>query len=100
VKAARELFGHLGYDACSIQHIVDRAGVTRGALYHYFDSKETLFRETFEEVHRENLRNHDTRVGDSWERFLLGTVDFLSMCRDPSRRQIMLIDAPSVLGWS
>ena len=43
--AAVELFYQHGYEATSVQEIVDRASVTKGALYHYFRSKEELLLE-------------------------------------------------------
>ena len=53
VRAARELFGEHGYADTSLDEIVTRAGVTKGALYHHFTGKEDLFRAVFEQVHRE-----------------------------------------------
>ncbi|NIQ76006.1 MAG: TetR/AcrR family transcriptional regulator, partial [Gammaproteobacteria bacterium] len=31
-----------GFQSASIQNIIDAAGVTKGALYHYFDSKDAI----------------------------------------------------------
>ncbi|MBT31127.1 MAG: hypothetical protein CMO01_15845 [Thalassobius sp.] len=39
------LFALNGYQATSISQIAKEAGVAKGALYHYFDSKETLLEE-------------------------------------------------------
>jgi AcrR family transcriptional regulator len=36
------LFAEYGYAQTSVQQIVDAAGVTKGALYHYFKSKDDL----------------------------------------------------------
>jgi AcrR family transcriptional regulator len=47
VAAAFELFVAEGYRV-GINRIVERAGVSRGALYHYFSSKENLFEEVVE----------------------------------------------------
>src|ERR1700743_2494735 len=53
LQAARALFGANGFGATSTEEIVARAGVTKGALYHHFSDKETLFRAVFEQVQRE-----------------------------------------------
>ena len=37
-----QLFAEYGYAQTSVQQIVDAAGVTKGALYHYFKSKDDL----------------------------------------------------------
>src|SRR6516162_11781160 len=42
VGAARELFAEQGFAATSRDQIAERAGVTRGALYHHFESKTAL----------------------------------------------------------
>src|SRR5438034_9042196 len=43
IAAGRELFGSHGYEATSIEAVLERAGVKRGGLYHHFDSKKSLF---------------------------------------------------------
>jgi AcrR family transcriptional regulator len=42
MRAAEELFMRQGYEKTSMQQIADRSGLTKGALYHHFDSKESL----------------------------------------------------------
>src|SRR5919198_2496978 len=50
LDAARELFAERGYTAVSTEEIVQRAGVTRGALYHHFRDKQDLFRAVYEQL--------------------------------------------------
>jgi AcrR family transcriptional regulator len=47
VRAAVRLFAEHGYDATTVQDVVDAAGVTKGAMYHYFDSKDALLYEIY-----------------------------------------------------
>ena len=42
VCAALERFHTLGFSACSVQDIVDTAGVPKGSFYNYFKAKELL----------------------------------------------------------
>jgi AcrR family transcriptional regulator len=42
LEAAVSLFAEKGFDATSVQEIVERAQVTKGAMYHYFRSKDDL----------------------------------------------------------
>ncbi|MDR2158971.1 MAG: TetR/AcrR family transcriptional regulator [Treponema sp.] len=42
MRSAEDLFMRHGYEKTSMQQIADNAGLTKGALYHYFDSKEAL----------------------------------------------------------
>jgi AcrR family transcriptional regulator len=41
-RAAVGLFATQGYANTSVQQIVEAAGVTKGAMYHYFESKDDL----------------------------------------------------------
>jgi AcrR family transcriptional regulator len=42
LDAAIDVFGEVGYAAAGWNAIIDRTGMTKGALYHHFDSKESL----------------------------------------------------------
>jgi AcrR family transcriptional regulator len=42
LEHAMRLFVERGYDATSINHIIGRAGISKGAFYHHFQSKEDL----------------------------------------------------------
>ena len=42
LNAAIDLFSEVGYAAAGLGEIIDRAGMTKGALYHHFDSKDAL----------------------------------------------------------
>jgi AcrR family transcriptional regulator len=48
IQAAAQVFAERGYAAATIAEILDRAGVTKGALYFHFDSKEALARGVIE----------------------------------------------------
>jgi AcrR family transcriptional regulator len=45
LDVAGELFAQRGYDATSVADICDGAGVTKGAFYHHFESKQAVFLE-------------------------------------------------------
>src|SRR6266511_3278000 len=45
LDAAFEEFGEQGFARTRLEEVAQRAGVSKGTLYLYFDSKETLFRE-------------------------------------------------------
>ena len=48
VDAALDRFHALGYSACGVQEIVDKAGVPKGSFYNYFKAKELLALEVLE----------------------------------------------------
>lgn len=50
VQAAKEVFEEDGFLEARISDIAERAGLSHGSFYHYFDSKEEVFREVAEAV--------------------------------------------------
>jgi AcrR family transcriptional regulator len=102
VWAARELFSERGYGAVGTTEVVERAGVTRGALYHHFRDKRELFRAVYEETERELVETtaaEMSAIDDPWDLLVRGTQSFFDACTDPSTMQIGLVDGPAVLGW-
>ena len=53
MSAALEEFAEHGYHASSINKITKRAGVSKGLLYNYFESKEYLLKEIMRKAHNE-----------------------------------------------
>ena len=49
---ATRLFAERGFESTSVQEIVAAAGVTKGAMYHYFSSKDDLLHEIYMRVLR------------------------------------------------
>ncbi len=47
LDAARDCFVEQGYDATGVAEICQRAGVSKGAFYHHFPTKQALFMELF-----------------------------------------------------
>jgi AcrR family transcriptional regulator len=99
--AACELFGEQGYAATSVEEIVERAGVTKGALYHHYADKVSLFRGVFERVQQEvsDQAVAEFMEPDAWDALVGGCRLWVNAHADPAVRQIVLIDARGVLGW-
>ena len=100
--AARQLFTERGYAATSTTEIVERAGVTRGALYHHFAAKDELFRAVFEQLEgevTEHVAHEALTSPDPLEQLRRGTRAYLDACIDPAVQRVVLLDGPSVLGW-
>lgn len=60
LASALDLFGAQGFHGTSVQEIVDSAGVTKGAFYHHFASKEDVLRlihDEFLDVQQEMVRD-------------------------------------------
>jgi AcrR family transcriptional regulator len=105
VGAARTLFGRRGYADVGTAEITEAAGVTRGALYHHFGDKLALFRAVVEAAEADLLSTVGTHVlatevDDAMGAMRQGIRVFLDELRDPALQQILLTDAPAVLGWA
>jgi AcrR family transcriptional regulator len=57
IRAARETFSELGYDATSFEDVAPRAGVTRTAVNHYFSSKRELYHVVVEQTNALVIRS-------------------------------------------
>ncbi len=103
LAAARELFGERGYEDTSIEEVLVASGVARGALYHHFQSKAELFDAVAEAVFGEvaSLTDEAARDGATpRERLRAGARAWLEIACDPAVQRIVLLDAPTVLGWA
>jgi len=99
LDAGRSLFAQRGYANVSVADLAAAAGVTTGAIYHQFGSKEGVFRVVYDEL-----------VRGTWERVLAGRAAapcagllgdcqiYLDACADPAFFRITA-DGPSVIGW-
>jgi AcrR family transcriptional regulator len=102
IAIATRMFADRGYEDTSIEAVLREAGVSRGSLYHHFPSKEALFEAVAEDV--------ETSVGaqtvaaadgitEPVAALRAGFLAWIRLAGDPVVRRILLIDAPSVLGW-
>jgi AcrR family transcriptional regulator len=100
IAAARELFAEYGFAGVGREEIVERAGVTRGAMYHYFASKEALFTTAYEEVERDlcdAIAVAAMTTDDPVEQVRLGSAAFLRSAVAGEVRRIVFIDGPAVV---
>jgi AcrR family transcriptional regulator len=100
VSVARELFTERGYAATSIEDIIQRAGVARGALYHHFSGKEALFRSVYDAVQADAVSGvmaAALAVREPWAAVRAGLSAFLDACLEPSFRRVVILDSVSVL---
>ena len=78
------------------------AGVSRGSLYHHFPGKDALFLAVLEDVGARIGRQGTDLMRDAPDpvaALQAGCLAWVRLVRDPVVQQILLIDAPAVLGW-
>ena len=101
LSAATRLFAKRGFRDVALEDVVKRTGLTRGALYHHFGSKEQLFIGIVEEVERglaHRILEAAKVESDPLHQLKAGLDAFLNACLDPAVQRILLLDAPTVLG--
>jgi AcrR family transcriptional regulator len=102
IEVATGLFAEHGYEGTSIEAVLTAAGVSRGALYHHFAGKEALFRAVLEALSEriaEQLTDVISGCTDPVEAVRTSALGWIDLAGDPVIQRIMLVDAPSVLGW-
>ena len=102
IAVARRLFANRGYNGTSTDAVLEESKVSRGALYHHFETKEALFAAVLEAVEvditaatgraRANTDDPVEALGAAFD-------SFLDMASESEVRQIVLTDAHSVVGW-
>jgi AcrR family transcriptional regulator len=103
LAAAHDLFVEREYDLVSTERILERSGVSRGALYHHFPTKLDLFRAVYEANERRALEAIAAEAGASatpFEALVEGAKAYLRAAEtDEDLRRIGLIQSRAVLGW-
>lgn len=111
LDAARKVFAQQGYDGASLDQVAAAAGMTKGAVYHHFDSKADLFWALAEERLERQMALADAAAVEAptWNEATLQKVlrdvvedaaadqdwarlhfEILSRTRDPDARQHFL----------
>lgn len=96
-------FAERGYAAVALEEVAAAAGVTRGAVYHHYRSKQHLFEAVAAAAQQrvaDAVASAADAVTDPWDGLIAGCRAFLIATVAHSHRRILLVDAPSVMGWS
>ena len=102
IEVATRLFAEHGYEGTSIEAVLSAAGVSRGALYHHFPGKEALFEAVVVAVSDQVTVDLAAAVGgrtDPVDAMRTAALAWIGLAADPVIQRVVLVDAPSVLGW-
>ncbi len=104
LDAARHEFSAKGYAATSLDDIVRRAGVTKGALYHHFVNKAALLEALYIELEEDAATKVRAAVErgpqNAMARIAVALEAFFNASADPTYVRVVLRDAPLVLDRS
>ena len=83
IDAAATVFARRGYVAASLDEVSEEAGLTKGAVYSNFDSKEELFQAVIEDRLNEPFKDIadalDTSIGTTEEQAIAGARAFVGV---------------------
>jgi len=102
IAVATGLFTEHGYEGTSVEAVLAAAGVSRGALYHHFAGKEALFEAVVTDVSDRvtgELAQAVAGCTDPVDAVRTAATAWIGLAGDPGIQRILLLDAPSVLGW-
>lgn len=99
LESARTCFAEHGYDATTVAEVLRRAGMARGALYHYFPGgKDELFAAVYREVDDELYRRLDAQPAASpLGRLRQSAAIFLRLCVRDDFARITVLEGPRVM---
>jgi AcrR family transcriptional regulator len=101
-RQARKLFAQKGYSAANTGELVQRAKVTKGALYHHFTNKKELYQAVVEDLEQELVERIEAAGAaqrEPWKRLRAMCHAYLDACADVALARILVLEAPVVLGW-
>lgn len=103
VASATDLLAARGFAAVSLDDVAGAAGVTRGAVYHHYQSKAGLFRAVAahlqSEVAQAVVAAAESAGPDKRAQLDAGCHAFLDAITAAPAVRVLLIDAPAVFGW-
>jgi AcrR family transcriptional regulator len=101
IAAARAVFVERGYAAAGTPEVVERAGLTRGALYHHFADKQALFdavvRDEAEQVAAE-IGGGSVGAATPLAALGAGSRAYFRAMEREGRTRLLLVEGPAVLG--
>ncbi|MEJ3656855.1 TetR/AcrR family transcriptional regulator [Actinomycetes bacterium KLBMP 9759] len=103
LETATEMFTERGFTAVSLDEIATATQVTRGAVYHHFDSKKALFEAVLAVLEirmTEEVLAEAAKVEDPWESAITALDTFLDQCRDRTYGRVCWLEGPVALGWA
>ncbi|GAA5315420.1 MAG: TetR/AcrR family transcriptional regulator [Candidatus Pelagadaptatus aseana] len=102
IEAARQHFAAKGYDETHTGEILKHAGVSRGAMYHHFKSKQELFEAVFIAESDKAIAEASDAAGrdaSPFNNLIAASLAWLQVVRRAEVASILLEQGPQVLGW-
>jgi AcrR family transcriptional regulator len=102
VQSALVLFARDGFQSTSLDDVAADARLTKGAIYHHFESKQALFEAVIDELEisvKASIVAAMDGAEDVWHAALSALGEFLNQCLDPVYQRIGFEEGPRALGF-
>jgi AcrR family transcriptional regulator len=99
---ATALFAERGYAGTSLEDVASASQVTRGAVYHHFASKQSLFEAVLDRQEARvtaEVTAAASAADDPWRAAMLAVDAYLTRCCDPVYGRLVWLEGPAALGW-
>lgn len=103
IDTAGTMFAERGFTQTSLDDIASATQVTRGAVYHHFDSKQALLEAVLyalEDQMVARVLGAAAQHTDTWESAMAAIQAFLDQCEEPVYGRLCWLEAPAALGWA
>ncbi len=103
LETATEMFAARGFVRTSLDDIAVATQVTRGAVYHHFESKQAVFEavlDALEQRMAEQVATAAMAQPDAWQAAMAGLDTFLDLCCEPTYGRLCWLEGPLALGWA
>jgi AcrR family transcriptional regulator len=107
LAAAQVCFAADGYEGASLDDIMAKAGVSKGALYHHFANKLAILAALYEAAASAAVAQGqaaaqapDIREGPALVRIVAACLGWLDAVKNPDAASLVLDLGPRVLGWA
>jgi AcrR family transcriptional regulator len=102
LDSAAECFFEHGFAATSLDQVAQRARLTKGAIYHHFQSKRDLFLAVLErqqEISAGTITQAGTTGEDAWVGMVNAFDAFLELASNPMYQRLCWVEGPAALGF-
>lgn len=103
LETATAMFAERGFARTSLDDIAAATQVTRGAVYHHFESKQAVFEAVFDALEQDMVaRLAQVAQGqpDAWQAAMAALDAFLDLCCEDRYGRLCWLEGPLALGWA
>jgi AcrR family transcriptional regulator len=103
LETATAMFAERGFARTSLDDIAVATQVTRGAVYHHFESKQAVFEAVFDALEQDmtaRVAAAAAEQSDAWQAGMAALDAFLDLCCEDRYGRLCWLEGPLALGWT